>query len=297
MKLLSFALAVSALSTSAIALAQDKAQCFDAASQAQSMRDAHKLVEAREQLRICARPTCPSMVQKDCTTWLDGVEQALPTIVLSAKDAEGRDLIDVSVTVDGQPLASKLQGDAVPMNPGPHTFHFQTGDGRSVDEQVLIREGVKNRDVTVVLAKPGGEPAAAGPAGGASDHASPTATPDVSSQGGHTLRTIGWILGGVGVFGVALGGTFGVLAMSDKNGAHCDASGGCQPGPLNAARTAAAGSTASFIVGGLCAGGGIALLLAAPRAKAPSAPAVGLKMTLAPVVGAAEAGLRVAGSW
>jgi hypothetical protein len=51
----------------------DKAACLDASSQAQSLRDAHKLVEARQKLRVCAQAACPGVVQRDCLSWLDAV--------------------------------------------------------------------------------------------------------------------------------------------------------------------------------------------------------------------------------
>src|SRR5580704_15746858 len=95
--LLAAAVSMFAASLSVSALAADKAACLDASSQAQTLRDAHQLVEARDQLRICARQICPAVVQADCATWLDAVEKSLPTVVLTAKDGRGGDVINVKV--------------------------------------------------------------------------------------------------------------------------------------------------------------------------------------------------------
>ena len=116
------------LATSA-ALADDKAVCLEAASKGQTLRDAHQLLEARDQFRICARPQCPAMVQTDCGGWLGDVMRDLPTLVVTAKDAAGADLVRVRVTLDGQPLLTALDGQSVAVNPGQHTLHFDGEDG------------------------------------------------------------------------------------------------------------------------------------------------------------------------
>jgi len=279
----------------------DKAACLDASNKAQGFRDAHKLLEARDALRICAQQVCPGVVSKDCLTWLDSVESSLPTVVVSAKDPSGRDLFDVKVTADGQPLTNKLAGDALPMNPGPHAFHFELADGTVLDQQVLVREGLKNQNISVVLGKAAPVP----PGGGAAAGATPGGQPDTttaadSGGGGIPWRTVGWITGGVGVAGVALGSIFGIMAMGDKNGAHCDASGACDPGKLSDANSAATISTVGFIAGGVLLAGGAALVLFGPSGSAPAsaAPASGgATLKVAPLVGARDAGLLLGGSW
>jgi hypothetical protein len=75
-RIVTFAGAFAALAASSLlaftALADDKQVCSDAYSKAQTFRDAHKLVVAREQLRICARAECPGFIAKDCAGWLKG---------------------------------------------------------------------------------------------------------------------------------------------------------------------------------------------------------------------------------
>jgi hypothetical protein len=168
--LLGLLLPASLVATAAVA--DDKAACLDAATKAQRFKDTHKLVEAREQLRICAAAECPAVVQTDCANWLAEVEKALPTVVVIAKSGAGADLVDVKVTVDGHPFVTKLDGQAIPMNAGPHTFHFEGADG-TLDQQVVVTEGEKSQKVAIVLG-------------------APPPAPDTSGSSS-TWKTAGWV--------------------------------------------------------------------------------------------------------
>jgi hypothetical protein len=280
------------------ARADDKAACFDGATQGQTLRDQHKLVEARAQFAICARQACPKQVSKDCTAWLEQVDQAMPTVVVSAKDAAGHDLIDVAVTMDDRPFAAKLTGEAVPVNPGLHVLHFETKDGGRLDHQVLVREGLKNQSVDVVIAATPAAPSLgippARPAATAVDSGAAGARPAEAPAGGPgPWRTIGFVAGGAGVAGLGVGAAFGLKAMSDKSAAQCDASNACKPGPLSDARTSATISSVGFIAGGVLLAGGAALVLLSPRGTATERAA----LHVAPAVGARDAGLLLQGSW
>ena len=85
------------------------ALCAEASEAAQSFRDDRKLQAAREKLLACARPECPKPIKRDCDELLSEVDAAMPTIVLAARDAEGRDLTDVKVLLDGTPLEHALE--------------------------------------------------------------------------------------------------------------------------------------------------------------------------------------------
>jgi hypothetical protein len=251
------------------AKADDKAACLDASSQGQTLRDAHKLVEAREQLRVCARASCPGVIQKDCTMWLDDVEKALPTVVFSARDATGNDLSNVRVSENGKVLATSLDGVAIPMNPGPHTLRFELPDGKSIAHQAVVREGNKAIAVTATFPK-GSEAAAvaATPAltggtatsGEAMRPVSTTDTTSISRPGGRPSRTGAYIAGGVGLAGVVVGSITGLMAMSKKHtadqnctGSECNAA-GADAG--KSGKSIATVSTVAFGVGiaGLAAG-------------------------------------------
>jgi hypothetical protein len=278
----------------------DDAACLVAASKGQRLRATHKLVEARAQLRICAASACPPVVQTDCAAWLAAVDKALPSVVVTAKDDAGASLIGVKVTVDGQPFATKLEGEAVPINPGSHAFHFEGPDGATLDQVVLAAEGEQNQRVAVVLTRkapsPQGSPsspsaaATAGADGGAS-----TIQPAPSSGGG-AWKTVGWVAGGVGIVGVGVGTVFGMMAISDHDSAKCNAQNVCFSGPLNDARSAATVADVGLIAGGALLAAGLGLVLFAPSGGSgeehPATTAV-----MAPVLAPGGGGWAVGGTW
>ncbi len=275
--LVSVGLVLSTLLVTATALAQDKAACVNAAAKGQKLRNAHQLVEARDQLRICAAAGCPSVVQSDCVTWLADVEKSIPGVVVTAKNAAGADLIFVKVTVDGQPLLSKLTGQATEMDAGPHLFHFESADA-TLDQQVLVREGVKDQPVSVVLTPAGAAPAVVpapapvSPAVAAEASPSPPATPPAvppeappPASPSSPLRTVGWVVGGVGAAGLVVGVVSGIIAVSDKSAANC--TGDVCQGSVSGVKSAALASTVGFVAGGALLAGGVGLIVFAPRSS------------------------------
>jgi hypothetical protein len=257
------------------AVADDgKAACFDAAEKGQALRAAHKLVEARDQFRACARETCPTTVRGDCLGWLDQSDKSIPTVVLSAKDPAGNDVFDVTVTLDGAPLATKLEGVAIPVDPGAHTFRFQWADGTAKERQVLVPEGQKDMIVAVSLAPPGGAPLQPQP-----QPLSPPIPPILepppvrpAASSGVPWHTVGWIAGGTGVAGLAIGGIFTGLTLSDKSAAGCnETTKTCTHYvSLSNARTVAPVAGAGLIAGGaLVVTGALLLLLTNPSKEVP----------------------------
>jgi len=54
------------------------AACFDAYERTQRLRKEGKLDEAKGQATICARDTCPALLRKDCTQWVDEIAREMP---------------------------------------------------------------------------------------------------------------------------------------------------------------------------------------------------------------------------
>jgi hypothetical protein len=263
---------VSVMVTARVSRADDKAVCLEATERGQSLRAAHKLVEARKQFLACARPECPAIVQQTCGGWLGDIEKSLPTVVITAKDGSGADVVDVVVTIDGEPLVTKLDGEAVPVNPGRHILRFSKADGTQLERPAVIKEGAKDQGVAVVLGN-------AGSAG----------------AGGGTWRTVGWVLGGAGVVGLLIGTISGAAAIGDNSSAHCTATGhDCLAGPLSSARSAALGSDVGFIAGGIFLAGGAAIVLLAPK---PSTGGRSATVRVAPSIGPEGGGVALAGTF
>jgi hypothetical protein len=223
------------------ASSEEKEACFRAVDSGQHLRDSRRLVAAKDQFIMCARPVCPGPVKKDCAQWLSEVEATLPTVVLGAKDASGGDVIDVRVSVDGTPLLDKLDGSSIPVDPGPHAFHFEWPGHGSVDLEVLARQGEKNRLVTANFTK------------ATSTAASPVETPAAVS---HPTPLGVWVLGGVAVVGGALFTGLAISGQSDVDNLRVTCAPNCSQSSVDSART-------KIIVANVALGVGIASLGAA----------------------------------
>jgi hypothetical protein len=159
----SVAVAVAVASAPPSARAGDaKVECVAAADQGQSLRDDGMYRRAREQFVTCARAACPKVVSKSCLQWLREIDQSMPTVVLGAKDDHGNDVAAVEVTVDGEPLAERLDGKPLPLDPGEHVLHFELEGSSPAEQKVVLRAGEKNRLVVVTLRSPAPVPAAPG---------------------------------------------------------------------------------------------------------------------------------------
>lgn len=207
----------------------EKQACVDASQKAQQLRSDGKMITAREQLLVCARDACPGVVRKDCGRWMAEVDEALPSVVIGAKDGHGHDLDAVKVTVDGKVFADRLDGKAQPIDPGTHVFRFEHETAPPIEEKVVVREGEKNRTISVVMHLPGDDvPLAASGGGG-----------DKAPRGSESreVPVESWVLGGVGVLAL---GSFVYFGLSGR-GATSDLRSSCAPacnkGDVDSART------------------------------------------------------------
>jgi hypothetical protein len=231
-------------SAGAQAQASSKASCFDAAEQAQLLRDRGDLVGARPGLITCASQVCPAVVRHDCLTWLAQVDAATPSLTFHARDSRGHDVIGVRVLIDGALVAEKLGGKAIAANPGAHRIRFETASGAAHEEQVLVTEGQKERLVDVsftVELEADGKP----PPSGAEAAPSPT-TPNHSagasgSDGVQRGSSRTWLVAGFGataVLGLGLSTYFEIAGQNEysslKN--NCGMSASCQQSDVDSSK-------------------------------------------------------------
>ena len=159
-------------------------------------------------------------MRDDCTSRFDELDHVQPSIVFTAKDASGADVGAVSVTMDGQPLADKLDGGAIAVDPGQHVFAFTVAGRAPVTRALILAEGDKNRREIIELegdaARPAASPATTPPAASTPPTDTPPPLPD---HGGRT-RTIGFIVGGTGIAMLGVGTALGFVALSQKSSAN-----------------------------------------------------------------------------
>jgi hypothetical protein len=138
-----------------------KNQCIEANTRGQELRRDGKLSAAREQLRLCANPACPALVRDDCARRLDELDKIQPTIVFVTKDAAGNDVAGVAVAVDGRPLAARLDGSELLVDPGEHVFTFTAPGQPPISRTLLLAAGEKDRRQEVVVGGGAATPAPA----------------------------------------------------------------------------------------------------------------------------------------
>jgi hypothetical protein len=284
-----------------------KMQCIQANTNAQSLRREGKLAAARAELRACSDAKCPTLVSSDCAKRLDELENAQPTIVFDVFDASGHEVNDVSVTIDGLRLVDKLDGTSLPVDLGEHTVTFSAGGRPAVTQKLTFREGEKARHVRVTLDSAPGAAAAAPPPATTPDQAetpadAPSSEPAAGgSTSGSSQRTVGYIVGGIGLAGLAVGGVFGYLtiAAKDRQVDNCSSPVDCPDYPTasdahRAGNTYGTISTVAFIAGGAATATGIVLLL---TAKSGNRGVAAASLTLSPALGPSTAFARLSGTW
>jgi hypothetical protein len=228
-----------------------KEACLDANEKAQELRRSGAFHSARAQLAICGDAACSTLLRDDCAKRLADIATVQPSIVFFAKDGAGKDVDTVKVSADGAPLADKLTGAALEVDPGDHVFRFEGPGGVVTERWLVIQEGEKGRNETVVL-QPSRTEVAAAP--------SPT---------GSAQRTVAYVVGGVGVAGIVAGSIFGVVALSSKP-EGCNSMGLCpykDASNISALKGEEAAADVSFFVGVLCFLSGGVLLATAPSGR------------------------------
>lgn len=245
-------LSLATFATSARA-APSARECIAANESSIQLRKAKHLREAREQLLICAEPSCPADIRTECARDVSEVTAAIPSLVISAQDAAGNDLVAVKVSMDGKPLAQRLDGSAIPLDPGPHDLELEAaGQPRVIKKTIVLREGEKDRRELFRF-----EP----------EH---VATPEKVRDPGR--RTLGLVTGVVGALGLGVGVASGIVAavLWSNSKSECSTS-TCSTTAYeraladhNSAEDWANVSTASFIAGGVVLAVGGVLFFTAP---------------------------------
>jgi hypothetical protein len=130
-----------------------KEACVDAHSRGQDARDQGKITLARKLFLTCAQSGCPAAVQGDCARFADDLSNLQPTVNFVARDADGNDLPNTTVYVDGVLVATNIDGRPVEVDPGSHTVKFSSS-GKDEVVTVVIGSGEKGRVVQARFGSP-----------------------------------------------------------------------------------------------------------------------------------------------
>ncbi len=181
---------------------------------------------------------------------------------------------------DGAPVPEAAWGSAMPVDPGRHVVEA-TADGRARWEQAVTFSADADRKTVRVALPEAGQPAVVAPAHAAS-HEEPASNSAAAREDEHgrsnPVRTVGWVVGGVGLAAVGVGAYFGVRAMGlhddAKQDGHCSEADGCDAKGqdlVSQAKDAASVANVLYVSGGLLVAAGITLYLVGAPADTSSA--------------------------
>lgn len=245
--------------------------CVQANQDAQDLRKAGQLREARAQLLTCSAKNCNAVIRNDCEKWLKEVDEETPTIVVRVVDSRGQDVLGAKVTLDDTRI--ELDGKPVPVDPGQRTIRAKAKSGDVAETKVLVVLKEKARVIEVKLpvelspdgTKPGG--ATQPPSGEGTNPPHPPDGEKTKNEGANltvpiTLAVIG---------GVALGafGFFEITGHSD----YSDLETGCAKTAAGCDDNAIDPVKSKFVAAGVSLGVGLIALGAAAVVYFTSKPA------------------------
>jgi len=245
---------------SGAALADEKQQCVEAYKQAQVLRKSGDYVTAREQLLICSKESCPSIVKQDCVPWLGEITRGIASVVVEASDASGKALSTAKVSVDGKVVATTLDGRPIDVSPGNHTIRVEAEGAPAVERSVVLKEGEKNRAVKVDL-----DVVAAPPPKGTEPQPVETSRPVPAGA---------IVVGVVGVVGIGVFASLGLLGSAKKSDLdRCKPN--CNPADVDTVRTQFIAADVALAVGGVALASAVVWILLRPEVKAEPTTSVG----------------------
>jgi len=210
------------------------AECVHAYEQAQEERQSGKLLEAREHLQGCAREICPGFIRRDCTAWGHEVQADVASVVFTARSA-GRDLTEVRVSLGQRVLASRIDGQAIELDPGEYDFQLTAPGMQPVTQHVGLARAERS------LQRVDFVPLPKEPSGGEGSASLPP-----SAQQSALLPAV---FGGVAVLGLASFGVFGTRGRSQESRLETTCSPHCSQDQISRVRTQYAVADVSLAVG------------------------------------------------
>jgi hypothetical protein len=222
----------------------------------------------------------------------DALEPKLPRLQV---DVVQPDVAGLEVELDGAALVRASWGVAVPMDPGEYALSARAPGRKPWSGTVVVSSGTEVIEVPALEEAPA--PVVVRP-----KKREPVVGLDTTSSDGSTQRTLGYVVGGVGILGIAAGTVFGLRAKSKREDskAFClpEDDTQCYPEGValhDDAKKAALFANIGFVGGGAAVIGGALLVLLAPsRGEAPEK--VG-SVRAQPSIDGDSVGITLGGRW
>jgi hypothetical protein len=131
--------------------ARENPICVNAYKQGRLLERAARLHQAKDSMLKCTKLICSAALRKECMAAVEKLERDAPTVVLEVTDDRGSPVTNVRVSMDGRPLVSRIDGRALPVDPGFHEFTFENAGVVFAKEKVVVLQGQRNRAVSASL--------------------------------------------------------------------------------------------------------------------------------------------------
>ena len=187
--------------------------CADSMVGGQQLRKSGKLVDARVEFVACSQSDCVSEVRERCVTWLREVDAALPSIIVAARNQDGKDIATGRVFIDDKEVAAALGGRAIAVDAGAHRIRLEAV-GESLEESIVLREGEKERRIELRV-RPRPAP-------------KPPESPSHNTAGVIAAAAVGVVASGSFAF-------FSLRALADRKTFGCDV--GCSSDHYDSVKT------------------------------------------------------------
>jgi len=210
--------------------------CSAAYERSQTEKVAGHYLAATAAALECSQLGCNPAIVRECVRFYEQLQQDTPTLVFSARKAEGGELTEVRVEMDGKPVVEQIDGRPFKLDPGPHEFVFIHPVRGRKELSETARVGDHARVLEATFADPNAPPPAA-----------PVAP--VAVKPGPAVPVMTWVLGGVGILGLGSFALFRVSAVSDYNNYNANCSPQCNPADIDAVHRKFMISYASLGVG------------------------------------------------
>jgi hypothetical protein len=200
------------------------------------------LAAAREQVNLCVAATCPELIRNDCNELSRAIQTAMPTVRFDARDKVGASVTNVRVTMDGKVIAESLDGTPLAVDPGKHSFIFESPGLPRTTKTIVLKAGEQRGERV-----------------------------DMIDMTGPLLRTTGLVAAGIGVIAIGYGTFRAIRAKTTYDDAleHCpDGPNSCSSAGVRGGEDAhddAAAATTTIGIGAFFVAGGAALYFLVPE--------------------------------
>jgi hypothetical protein len=185
-----FALAC-AFAPPCLAFADEGDACVLSYENAQVAKKKHDMVGAKEEITLCEH-ACPTALAKDCEAWLPEVQAGIGKLVVSIKRRDGSKPETVRVFVDE--VETPIGDGTLEENLGQHTLRVESPAMKTASVTIAVPAGVP-ASISVVL--------------------EPLPSDQVGGPAKPGLPAYPFVVGGIGLGVVAVGGGLGIAGQVD----------------------------------------------------------------------------------